>query len=177
MIGLPNERQHQLHRSLQAIGRPRLTGRIGEQMTEMTDQSSRGPSAWARDLHAHLTSHVQAERSLLEEYSAMVEKTESKAFRYLVNLLIEDEIRHHRIFAELAESLKTEALLTGEEPTVPYLDFGRSDTAAGPGGYKDPDGERRAGREGTQAPSSGTPRREGHLIMEPFGRSDATRHR
>ena len=99
-------------------------------MTEMTDQSSRGPSAWARDLYAHLTSHVQAERGLLEEYSAMAEKTESKAFRYLVNLLIEDEIRHHRIFAELAESLKTEALLTGEEPAVPNLDFGRSDTAA-----------------------------------------------
>ena len=100
---------------------------------------------------------MQAERRLLEEYSAIAEKTESKAFRYLVNLLIEDEIRHHRLFGELAESLQTEALLTEEEPRVPYLDFERSDTPFGPDGYKDPDGERRAGREGTQAPSSGTP--------------------
>ena len=99
-------------------------------MAEITDESSAGASPWERDLYAHLTSHVQAERGLLEEYSAIAEKTESKAFRYLVNLLIEDEIRHHRLFGELAESLKTEALLTGEEPAVPYLDFARSDTAA-----------------------------------------------
>ncbi len=98
-------------------------------MVDMTDESSAGASPWERDLYAHLTGHVQAERSLLEEYSAIAEKTESKAFRYLVNLLIEDEIRHHRIFAELAESLKTEALL-GKKPAVPYLDFERSDAAA-----------------------------------------------
>jgi hypothetical protein len=99
-------------------------------MVDMTDQTSAGASPWERDLYAHLSSHAQAERGLLEDYSAIAEKTESKAFRYLVNLLIEDEIRHHRLFAELAESLKTEALTLGEEPTVPYLDFERSDPVA-----------------------------------------------
>jgi rubrerythrin len=99
-------------------------------MVDMTNESSAGPSAWERDLFAHVTSHVQAERGLLEQYSAVAEQTQSHAFRYLVNLLIEDEIRHHRIFTELADSLKTAALLGSEEPIVPYMDFDRADGAA-----------------------------------------------
>ena len=92
-------------------------------MTNMTDESSAGPSKWERDLYAHLTSHVETESVLLKEYRAAAQTSPSKAMRYLVNLLIEDEIRHHRILNELADSLKTEALLVGEDPAVPYLDF------------------------------------------------------
>ena len=95
-------------------------------MTDMTDASSAGASEWERDLYAHLTSHVEAERGLLEEYRTAAEQSPSKALRYLVDLLIEDEIRHHRIFNELADSLKTEALLGGKDPIVPHLDFGRA---------------------------------------------------
>jgi len=95
-------------------------------MTEMTDESSAGPSVWERDLYAHLTSHVEAERGLLKEYAAAAEQSSSKALRYLVNLLIEDEIRHHRVFMEIAESLKSEALLSGEDPVVPDIDFDRA---------------------------------------------------
>ena len=99
-------------------------------MTEMTNESSAGPSVWERDLYAHLTSHVQTERGLLEGYRAAAVETPSKALRYLVNLLIEDEIRHHRIFMELAESLKAGALSTGEDPIVPDVDFGRENQDA-----------------------------------------------
>ena len=42
-----------------------------------------------------------------------------------MNLLIEDEIRHHRIFSDLAESLETIALMKATEPVVPFIDFGR----------------------------------------------------
>jgi rubrerythrin len=96
----------------------------------MTDESNRGASAWERQLWTHLTDHVKAERGLLEEYSAVAEQAQSKAFRYIVNLLIEDEIRHHRIFSELAKSLETEALLKREDPIVPYPDFDQADRAA-----------------------------------------------
>jgi rubrerythrin len=92
-------------------------------VTEMTNASSSGPSAWERDLYAHLTSHVEGERELLQEYRSAAQTSPSKALNYLVNLLIEDEIRHHRIFTELADSLKTDALLVGKDPTIPYLDF------------------------------------------------------
>ncbi len=96
----------------------------------MTNASAAGPSAWARDLYAHLTSHVQIERRLLEDYRSAAEASSSKAFGYLVNLLIEDEIRHHRIFSELADSLETMSLRPGEEPQVPYLDFNRANKEA-----------------------------------------------
>ena len=92
-------------------------------LTDMTDASSAGPSAWERRLYAHLTTHVEAERGLLQEYRAAAETSPSQALRYLVNMLIEDEIRHHKIFTDLAESLKNDALLTGGEPAIPYIDF------------------------------------------------------
>jgi hypothetical protein len=92
-------------------------------MRDMTDASGAGPSEWERNLYTHLTSHVESESVLLKEYSAAAQTSPSKALSYLVNLLIEDEIRHHRIFSELAESLKTEALLGGKDPVVPYMDF------------------------------------------------------
>ena len=92
-------------------------------LPDMSDTSSAGVSTWERDLYAHLTSHVEAERGLLEEYRSAAQTSPSKALRYLVNLLIEDEIRHHRIFKELAESLKNEPLLGGHDPNIPYLDL------------------------------------------------------
>jgi rubrerythrin len=96
----------------------------------MADRSVAGASPWERQLYAHLTSHADAERGVLEKYSKIAEQTESKAFRYLVNLLIEDEVRHHRLFADIAESLKTEATMSGDDPAVPYLDLARCDTEA-----------------------------------------------
>jgi rubrerythrin len=88
-----------------------------------------GASVWERDLYNHLVTHIENESSLLQEYVAAAEQTDSKAFAYLVNLLIDDERRHHSTFAALAASLKTEAELGGEEPDIPYLDLDRSDRA------------------------------------------------
>lgn len=99
-------------------------------MIDMTNESWAGPSATDRALYAHLTNHIATERGLLEEYSDIADRTESRAFRYLVNLLIEDEIRHHRIFSELAESLETIALMKAKEPVVPFIDFVRADRDA-----------------------------------------------
>ena len=95
-------------------------------MTDMTDESSGGPSVWERDLYAHLTSHAAEERGLLEGYSSAAEQSPSKALRYLVNLLIEDEVRHHRVFTEIADSLKTEVSFSSNDPVVPYIDFDRA---------------------------------------------------
>ncbi len=67
---------------------------------------------------------------MLEEYRSAAEASSSKAFEYLVNLLIEDEMRHHRIFLELAESLETISLRPGADPQVPYLDFNRTNKEA-----------------------------------------------
>lgn len=66
---------------------------------------------------------------MLEEYVATAEGTQSKALAYLVNLLVEDEHRHHRFFNELASSLKSEAELSGVEPVIPRLDLRLVDNA------------------------------------------------
>jgi rubrerythrin len=92
-------------------------------MTDVTNTSTAGFSVWERDLYVHLTSHVDRERGLLEQYKSAAQTSPSKAMRYLVDLLIEDEIRHHKLFNELAQSLKAEAELAGREPMIPYLDF------------------------------------------------------
>jgi rubrerythrin len=96
----------------------------------MTDESSAGPSSWERQLYAHLKGHVETERAILEKYAEVAKQTDSKAFRYLVKLLIDDEVRHHRLFNELADSLETESLMKGEEPDIPYMDFQRADREA-----------------------------------------------
>jgi hypothetical protein len=96
-------------------------------MIDMTNASAAGPSAWARDLYVHLTSHVETERGMLEEYGSAAEASSSKAFAYLVNLLIEDEMRHHRILSALADSLETMSLRPGaKDPPIPYLDFNKT---------------------------------------------------
>jgi hypothetical protein len=103
---------------------------VGEHAIDMTNESWAGPSFADRTLYAHLTTHVRTERGLLEEYREVAEGSRSKAFRYLVDLLIEEEIRHHRVFSELAESLETTALMKAKEPVIPFMDFAQDDPAA-----------------------------------------------
>lgn len=86
-------------------------------------------SVWEQDLYTHLAAHIENERAVLEDYADAAAVTDSKAFAYLVNLLIDDERRHHRAFASLAASLKTEAELGGSDPEIPYMDFQRADRA------------------------------------------------
>jgi hypothetical protein len=98
-------------------------------MTETPMTPPVGASVWELDLFEHLTTHAEQERVLLDEYAQAAETTNSKAFAYLVNLLIEEERRHHETFASLARTLKTEAELSGQQPEIPYMDFERADRA------------------------------------------------
>jgi rubrerythrin len=57
-------------------------------------------------LYEHLSSHEAIEGEMLVEYRDVAAASPSEAFRYLSDLIIEDEIRHHRIFRDLAAALK-----------------------------------------------------------------------
>jgi rubrerythrin len=85
----------------------------------------RGASVWEHELFTYLTEHTRREGAMLQEYATIAEQTESKALAYVINLLLEDERRHHRFFNELAASLKSEAELSGVEPVIPRLDLRR----------------------------------------------------
>jgi hypothetical protein len=96
----------------------------------MTDESSAGPSQWERQLYKHLKEHAETERAMLDKYADVAERTDSEAFRYLVKLLIDDEIRHHNLFRDLADSLAIEAMMQPGKPEIPIMDFRRADRAA-----------------------------------------------
>ncbi|MFI5042900.1 MAG: hypothetical protein ACHQNA_13820 [Acidimicrobiales bacterium] len=81
-----------------------------------------GASPWEEELYTHLTSHEETERGLLVAYQNAAAESESPAFSYLVSLIVEDEMRHHRVFRELASALKTDAELRPEQPAVPRLE-------------------------------------------------------
>jgi rubrerythrin len=81
-----------------------------------------GASVWEEDLYDHLTSHVEKERDLLVTYQQAASYSGSAAFRYLASLIVEDEIRHHRMFEDLAESLRADTELRAEIPRIPRLD-------------------------------------------------------
>jgi hypothetical protein len=81
-----------------------------------------GASVWEEELYEHLTSHAESERGLLAGYQQAADESGSGAFRYLASLIVEDEVRHHRLFEELADSLRTEAEFHPKDPAVPRLD-------------------------------------------------------
>jgi hypothetical protein len=87
-------------------------------------------SAWAQDMWTHLTEHAREEGVLLAEYLTAAEETESRALAYVIGLLVDDERRHHRWFADLAASLAAEAELDPAGPVVPRLDFDRANRDA-----------------------------------------------
>ncbi len=86
-----------------------------------------GASVWEQEIYDHLTSHVEAERGILESYQEAARRSESAAFQYLVALIVEDEIRHHKRFSELAQALRSDAELSADPPVVPRLDWYKAD--------------------------------------------------
>jgi rubrerythrin len=81
-----------------------------------------GASVWEQEVYDHLTSHVENEQNLLVTYQQAASFSRSPAFRYLAELIVEDELRHHRMFEELAESLRADAEMRPESPRIPRLD-------------------------------------------------------
>ena len=81
-----------------------------------------GAAPWEQELYDHIASHQERERGLLERYQEAADASGSSSFRYLVSLILEDEVRHHRLFADLAESLRTDVELRPQDARIPRLD-------------------------------------------------------
>lgn len=82
-----------------------------------------GASPIQQKLYDHLTSHVEDEREVLLAYEALADSTESKAFKYVATLILEDERRHHQVLAALAEAVHSSAQISGDPGPVPHLDI------------------------------------------------------
>lgn len=74
-----------------------------------------------------LSRHAETEDEILSRYGVLAERSGSPAVRYLVDLIVDDERRHHRILAELANAVAWGWTGWSPEPAVPELPAGRPD--------------------------------------------------
>ena len=80
-----------------------------------------GASVWEQQLYDHVTKHGRNEGEILAEYEQLANDTESPAFAFLAQLILDDERRHHQLLDALATTIRTTAELTGEPVPIPHL--------------------------------------------------------
>jgi hypothetical protein len=87
-----------------------------------------GASVWEQELYDYVCDHVATEGAMLDQYQRLADDTTgSPAFRYVANLILADERRHHQIFNDLAESIKQMAEIRIEDEPIPSLRGLRAD--------------------------------------------------
>jgi hypothetical protein len=79
-------------------------------MTATFDEAIKGLRATGASVSTHevveaIERHGQEEGQLLDRYRRFAEEAESPVARYLVNMILDDERRHHRVLGELANTL------------------------------------------------------------------------
>jgi len=79
-----------------------------------------GASTWEAELFKHLQAHGKSEEQAQKDYGEIAAVIEEGDVRFLIELILEDEIRHHRLIAQLAEALRT-LVEAGGEPPIPWL--------------------------------------------------------
>lgn len=89
-----------------------------------------GASPETREIVDALVRHGEEEGALLARYQRFGHEAAAPEVRYLVRLILDDERRHHRTMAEMANSLAWG--LSGESPeaAVPDLTYEDADNAA-----------------------------------------------
>jgi hypothetical protein len=76
-------------------------------------------SEWEEQLYSHFTAHTEQERGLLEAYARLASESPNEFVRYLTNMILEDEERHHRMFRQLANAIVADATLQRGPDDVP----------------------------------------------------------
>jgi len=96
-------------------------------MVETTHERLIGASEVDQRLFDALAAHEHDEQAVIEAYVAFAERTPSETVRYLINLIVEDERRHHRMLVELANTIRAEVTFEERGSRIPYLDVRRGD--------------------------------------------------
>lgn len=89
-----------------------------------------GASTWEQELYEQLLHHVEAEDDILATYQGLAADAGSPDVAYLAELVVDDERRHHRIFEQLAASIRAEAELSHSSDGVPHIPITRQDPNA-----------------------------------------------
>ena len=81
-----------------------------------------GTREWELDIYRHMAGHGQVEGEILDEYQKLADDEEiPPAFAYLARIILEDEVRHHRIFDELAENVRQMVEGSDDPSPIPSL--------------------------------------------------------
>jgi hypothetical protein len=87
-----------------------------------------GATEWEQAMYDLLSQHGATEGAVLAEYRRLADDPDaSAAFRYLAKMIMDDEHRHHRIFDDLAESMRQMSELRAEDEPIPALRGLRAD--------------------------------------------------
>jgi hypothetical protein len=81
-----------------------------------------GSREWERDILEHIETHGETEGEILDEYQTLVDDEEvHPAVAYLARIILDDEVRHHRIFDDLAENMRQIADESIDRSPIPSL--------------------------------------------------------
>ena len=79
-----------------------------------------GLSVWEQDLYDLLLDHVKSESEVLDRYGTLAD-TAPEHVRFLVELIAEDEARHHALYEQWAEAIKAAGTFQRVDDAVPDL--------------------------------------------------------
>jgi len=81
-----------------------------------------GASVWEQELYDYICNHGAREGAMLAEYQQIAEdESTSPAFRYLAQMILADEHRHHALFDDLATTIRQTAEFRDEDMPIPSL--------------------------------------------------------
>jgi len=72
------------------------------------------------ELIQNLERHLVDEQTILDEYRALAESPDEPV-RYIAQLILDDEQRHHRVLSEMLNQFRTSVWLAEQSPHVPWL--------------------------------------------------------
>ena len=79
-----------------------------------------GLSVWEGELYDTIVAHITSETDVLDRYGDLARGSEGHV-KFLLELIGEDEARHHRLFEQWADTIRADATL-GEAPEgIPHL--------------------------------------------------------
>jgi hypothetical protein len=78
-----------------------------------------GASTGSRTLVELLSRHGSEEGAILDSYVEFVETSNDGSVKYLINMILDDERRHHRLLAEMANAIAWGHIKANPEPSTP----------------------------------------------------------
>jgi hypothetical protein len=84
------------------------------------NETPAGLSVWEREVYDLLVDHVAKESGVVDEYDELVEGSTGHV-RFLLELIVEDELRHHRVYEEWAQTFRSFGTFVEPADGVPNL--------------------------------------------------------